>query len=102
MKRHHIKGLLVALTALASLNACKQPARDDSKTSGPNFAENIRPTEPRSPEEELAGFIVPEGFEITLFASEPDIDKPMNLTFDAKGRMWVTQSFEYPSPHPPV
>ncbi|HEX8059700.1 MAG TPA: dehydrogenase, partial [Cyclobacteriaceae bacterium] len=79
--------------------ACKpQQPRDDSKTSGPNFAENIRPTDPRTPEEERAGFIVPEGFEITLFASEPDIDKPMNITFDAKGRMWVTQSFEYPFP----
>ncbi len=83
---------------LLSLFACKQAPRDDSKTSGPNFSENIRPTDPRTPEEELAGFIVPEGFEITLFASEPDIDKPMNLTFDAKGRMWVTQSFEYPFP----
>jgi len=85
---------------LVSLAACKQSPKpaDDSKTSGPNFSENIRPTEPRSPEEELAGFIVPEGFEITLFASEPDIDKPMNITFDAKGRMWVTQSFEYPFP----
>src|ERR1041385_7869551 len=80
------------------LFGCKETPRDDSKTSGPNFAENIRPTDPRTPEEERAGFIVPEGFEITLFASEPDIDKPMNITFDAKGRMWVTQSFEYPFP----
>lgn len=83
---------------LVCLFACKQQPADDSKTSGPNFTENIRPTDPRTPQEELAGFIVPEGFEITLFASEPDIDKPMNITFDAKGRMWVTQSFEYPFP----
>jgi putative heme-binding domain-containing protein len=83
---------------LAFAVGCKQTPRDDSKTSGPNFAENIRPTDPRTPEEERAGFIVPDGFEITLFASEPDIDKPMNITFDAKGRMWVTQSFEYPFP----
>lgn len=88
----------LSLLVLVALVACKQQPRDDSKTSGPNFAENIRPTEPRSPQDELAGLIVPEGFEITLFASEPDIDKPMNLTFDAKGRMWVTQSFEYPFP----
>ena len=91
---------MAIITAIASLESCTQKPRDDSKTSGPNFAENIRPTEPRTPEDELAGFIVPEGFEITLFASEPDIDKPMNLTFDAKGRMWVSQSFEYPFPSP--
>lgn len=88
----------VLLLILVSLVGCTQKPVDDSKTKGPNFSENIRPTEPRTPEEELAGFIVPEGFEITLFASEPNIDKPMNLTFDSKGRMWVTQSFEYPFP----
>jgi putative heme-binding domain-containing protein len=88
---------LLCILAL-SIWSCKQQQRDDSKTSGPVFNENIRPTDPRTPEEELAGFILPPGFEIQLFASEPDIDKPMNMAFDAKGRMWVTQSFEYPFP----
>ena len=88
--------LLCVLTL--SIWSCEQKPKDDSKTSGPIFNENIRPTDPRTPEEELAGFILPPGFEIQLFASEPDIDKPMNLAFDAKGRMWVTQSFEYPFP----
>ncbi|MEJ0054325.1 MAG: PVC-type heme-binding CxxCH protein [Bacteroidota bacterium] len=71
---------------------------DDSKYSGDLFTENIRSTDPRTPEAELAGLKVPPGFEITLFASEPDIDKPINLAFDAKGRLWVTSSFEYPFP----
>ncbi|MBA4056771.1 MAG: dehydrogenase, partial [Marivirga sp.] len=78
--------------------SCEPQQRDDSKTSGPQFSENIRPTGPRTPEEERLGFILPPGFEIQLFASEPDIDKPINMSFDAKGRMWVTQSFEYPFP----
>lgn len=89
---------LLSLLIIACLASCSQQPRDDSNTKGPAFNENIRPTDPRTAEEERAGFIIPEGFEIQLFASEPDIDKPMNLTFDAKGRMWVTQSFEYPFP----
>ncbi|MEM7373176.1 MAG: PVC-type heme-binding CxxCH protein [Bacteroidota bacterium] len=60
------------------------------------FSQNIRTTEARSPEEEKAGFRLPPGFEIQLFASEPDIGKPLNMAFDAKGRMWLTQSYEYP------
>ena len=92
------RGTILFIIA-ALLSHCSPPGpRDDSKTKGGPFNENIRPTDPRTPEEERAGFIVPEGFEITLFASEPDIDKPMNITFDAQGRMWVTQSFEYPFP----
>ena len=81
------------------LSACQSgKPRNDQNTYGDAFQQNIRPTEPRTPEEELKGFILPPGFEIQLFASEPDIEKPMNITFDAKGRLWVTSSFEYPFP----
>lgn len=73
-----------------------KPGVESDKYSGEKFRENIRSTPHRSPEEERLGFKLPEGFEITLYASEPDIGKPINISFDAKGRMWVTQSFEYP------
>ena len=62
---------------------------------------NIRTTAALTPEDERQGFKLPEGFEINLYASEPDIGKPINIAFDAKGRMWVTQSFEYPFPSAP-
>jgi putative heme-binding domain-containing protein len=50
----------------------------------------------RSPEAERLVLHVPPGFEVQLVAAEPDIDKPMNLAFDARGRLWVTHSREYP------
>ena len=56
----------------------------------------VRESGPLTPQEELAGLRVPEGFEIQLFAAEPQINKPVNLAFDAKGRLWVTSSYEYP------
>lgn len=56
----------------------------------------IAPTEALSPAEQRAKFKLPPGFEIQLVASEPEIQKPMNLAFDARGRMWVTHSVEYP------
>lgn len=71
---------------------------DDSQYSGPLFNDNIRSTTARTPEEERLGFKLPPGFEIQLYAAEPDIGKPINIAFDARGRMWVTQSFEYPFP----
>lgn len=91
--------LLVLITGIFLLTGCEQKehaASDDSRFSGKKFREHIRSTEARTPEEEQSGFKLPDGFEIELYASEPDIGKPINLTFDAKGRMWVTQSFEYP------
>ncbi|GAB3266145.1 hypothetical protein GCM10027347_33940 [Larkinella harenae] len=71
------------------------------ETSRAKFSENVRTTNFRTPEEERLGFHLPEGFEITLFAAEPDITKPMNMEFDDRGRLWVTQSSEYPLPADP-
>ncbi|MEO5802579.1 MAG: PVC-type heme-binding CxxCH protein, partial [Verrucomicrobiota bacterium] len=62
------------------------------------FAEIIRKTEPLKTEQEQKSFHLPPGFEIQLVAAEPDIAKPMNMAFDAKGRLWITQSREYPFP----
>src|SRR5215813_6433295 len=64
------------------------------------FAENVRPTEPLTPELEQKSFHLPPGFEVQLVAAEPDIAKPMNMAFDATGRLWVTTSREYPFPAP--
>lgn len=55
---------------------------------------------PRSintPEEELAGFKVPEGFMVELVASERDgIINPVDLTFDDAGRLWTQTARMYP------
>ena len=64
------------------------------------FAAAIRPTEALSPEQERASFHLPPGFRVQLFASEPEIQKPMNMAFDARGRLWVSGSTEYPYPAP--
>jgi putative heme-binding domain-containing protein len=62
------------------------------------YAEFIAQTNPRTPEEERKGFHVPAGFEVQLVAAEPDVRKPININFDDRGRLWVTESVEYPFP----
>ena len=49
---------------------------------------------------EMAGFIVPEGFEINLWASEPMLHKPVQMNWDAQGRLWVVCSQTYPQIKP--
>src|SRR5436305_1784662 len=53
-----------------------------------------------SPAEEQKKLHLPPGFEIQLVACEPDIHKPMNMCFDERGRLWLTDSVEYPYPAP--
>src|SRR5688572_7731513 len=54
------------------------------------------PNRPHSPQEALRRFTVPDGFRVELVAAEPDLVNPIAMTFDDRGRIWVTESVEYP------
>jgi len=58
--------------------------------------ENPRVQDPLSPEESMTHIQVPEGFEVELFASEPEIINPVAFAWDERGRLWVVQSQDYP------
>src|SRR5437764_10974723 len=94
LMRHKTSLWFFRLSFAAILISKALPAAEDP------FAENIRTTEPLSPADEEKTFHLPPGFEIHLFASEPDIVKPINMAFDARGRLWITDSREYPNPVP--
>src|SRR5581483_7010616 len=57
---------------------------------------HVAATEPLTAAEQVKKFHLPPGWEIQLVAAEPDINKPINIAFDARGRLWVTGSVEYP------
>lgn len=83
--------------------AAATPAKTITQAHTPGtslFTSHVRETDPLTPAEEQQTFVLPEGFEIQLVASEPDIAKPMNLAFDRRGRLWVSSSSEYPMPAP--
>jgi putative heme-binding domain-containing protein len=54
------------------------------------------PNQPYPPQEALRKMTVPDGFTVELVASEPDIVNPIALAFDDRGRIWITESIEYP------
>src|SRR5438477_8957699 len=49
-----------------------------------------------TPEETQKKFKVPPGFEVRLFASEPEVVNPVAMTWDERGRLWVLELYEYP------
>ena len=51
--------------------------------------------EPMPPEAAAKAFQVPEGFEVTVFASEPEVRNPIAMTWDGRGRMWVAENYTY-------
>ena len=53
----------------------------------------------KTTDEALKTFTLPKGYHIELFASEekfPDLKKPVQMAFDARGRMYVTTMPSYP------
>ncbi|WP_231749432.1 PVC-type heme-binding CxxCH protein [Tautonia plasticadhaerens] len=39
---------------------------------------------------------VPEGFRVTLAAGEPDVVRPIAMTLDDRGRVWILENHTYP------
>ena len=53
---------------------------------------------PLPPEESIKHFVVPEGFHLELFVSEPQLQgKPIAMTWDERGRLWVAETYDYPN-----
>ena len=52
---------------------------------------------PLPPEDSMKMAQVPVGFELSLFASEPDIVNPIYVNWDHKGRAYVIQTTDYPN-----
>lgn len=49
-----------------------------------------------TPAESVAEMILPEGFQATVFAAEPDVKQPIAMTLDDRGRVWIAEAYEYP------
>jgi putative membrane-bound dehydrogenase-like protein len=52
------------------------------------------------PEDAAKAMTLPPGFKAQVFAAEPDLINPIAFTIDARGRLWVAQSFTYPKRAP--
>jgi putative membrane-bound dehydrogenase-like protein len=52
---------------------------------------------PLDPAESLKHLVTPVGFEPLLFATEPEIGKPLCLAWDERGRLWLAETVDYPN-----
>lgn len=72
----------------------------ESRDSIPNYEKRDPPLMyqlPLSAEESAKLIQVPAGFDLQLFASEPDIINPIAMNWDEKGRLWVIETVDYPN-----
>src|SRR5437773_3135791 len=48
--------------------------------------------------EAAAKMRLPPGFKATVFAAEPDVQNPIAMAWDARGRLWVAENYTYAEP----
>ncbi|WP_165071071.1 PVC-type heme-binding CxxCH protein [Paludisphaera rhizosphaerae] len=50
---------------------------------------------PMPADQAAAGFKVPDGFHVSVFAAEPDVRNPIASAWDARGRLWIAENYTY-------
>ena len=79
---------IFSLCALVLFNSTALAQRDLKEIPDPD------------PELERKTFILPEGMEVNLWAGDPQMHKPIQMNFDAQGRLWIASSEVYPQIKP--
>src|SRR4051812_12395881 len=86
MQQSHIKGWFVcfvfALTCAADAQSPATQPADDPMSDDPVVEQRL--------------LQVPEGFDIQLYAHEPEIINPVTINFDSEGRLWALCLPSYP------
>ncbi|MDW8221431.1 MAG: c-type cytochrome [Gemmatales bacterium] len=90
--RWTLLGLLAALGLITPAWSQREYGFDNRKPTGQPYL---------SPQETVKRFRVADGWEVTLFAAEPDVVNPIAFTIDERGRVWVLECYEYPKRTPP-
>ncbi len=86
--------------AAAKLNGFTIAQPTYQEATMPNYEKRNPPPRyqlPLSPEESQTLIQIPPGFHLELFASEPDIKKPIAMDWDEKGRLWIVETVDYPN-----
>ncbi|MCM2375210.1 PVC-type heme-binding CxxCH protein [Aporhodopirellula aestuarii] len=112
-RRTVVGGLLCAMTAIPPVFAADpvpeaEPSRPAATTSGsptggnesafpvPENTEPLAVSHPQlSPSDSAAAIRLPAGFDVSVFAAEPDAQNPIDLAWDHRGRMWVAENYTY-------
>jgi putative membrane-bound dehydrogenase-like protein len=81
-----MKTMLLTLLPFSGLMAAEFPAPYNSE---PGDAKPV-------PAVEAAGRMrLPAGFKATVFAAEPDVQNPIAMAWDARGRLWLAENYTY-------
>ena len=84
------------VVALLLLLLAAQPAACRGEPFPTPFnSETDRNSAPLAAAEAAATMEVPAGFHVGVFAAEPDVQNPIAMAWDARGRLWIAENHTY-------
>jgi putative membrane-bound dehydrogenase-like protein len=81
-----MKTILLLFGAVAIISASEFPTPYNTEPD----ASKLMPAA-----EAAAKMKLPPGFKATLFAAEPDVQNPIAMAWDSRGRLWVAENYTY-------
>ena len=94
------KRLLVFIAGMTSGFLTTWQSQTSYAAQRPTFpeiynSEQDTEAQPMTADEAAESFLVPSGFDVSVFASEPEVQNPIAMTWDSRGRLWVAENFTY-------
>ena len=83
--------LFFSLVFFSCSNSNVDAIKDSTKITSDSLTEDQK----RLPENALKGLVVANGLEIHPMATEPMLKNPTNIDVDDRGRIWVTEAYNY-------
>ena len=78
-------GLMLSTSVMAESSTNRLPKRQHTTSDAPFL----------KPAQAVAQMSIPDGFDVSIFAAEPDIGEPIAFCFDDRGRVWVVENYNY-------
>ena len=84
--------LFFSLIFFSCSNSNEDAIKDSTKIT---TSDSLTEDQKRLPENALKGLVVANGLEIHSMATEPMLKNPTNIDVDDRGRVWVTEAYNY-------
>jgi putative membrane-bound dehydrogenase-like protein len=75
--------------------SCSNSNEGAGKEDANNVTDSLTEEQKHLPENALKGLVVANGLEIRTMATEPLLKNPTNIDVDERGRVWVTEAYNY-------
>jgi putative membrane-bound dehydrogenase-like protein len=83
--------ILFVFSFCVFLFSCSQSNEDVSNSKDDSLPDSLK----HLPKNSLKGLKTSDGLEVQMMASEPILRNPTNIDVDDRGRIWVTEAFNY-------